>query len=63
MAQLPKSARLDPPVVKFLKKKKRACLGGTQSVKRSTLDFGLDPDLRVVRSSPASGSTLSGESA
>jgi len=35
----------------------------TQSVKRPALDFGSGHDLRDVRSSPLSGSTLSAESA
>ena len=35
-------------------------LGGSVGL---TLDFDSDQDLRVVRSSPALGSTLSGESA
>jgi len=34
-----------------------------QSVERPTLDFGSDHDLRVLESSPASGSALSVESA
>ena len=34
-----------------------------QLVERLTLDFGSGQDLRVVRSSPMSGSALSGESA
>jgi len=33
-----------------------------QSVKHPTHDFGTGRDLRVVRLSPVSGSTLSGES-
>ena len=34
-----------------------------QSVEGLTLGFGSGPDLRVVRSSPALGTMLSGESA
>ena len=38
-------------------------VGLVQSIERPTLDFGSGRDLRVMRSSPESGSTLSGESA
>ena len=42
-------------------KEKGECLGGSVNW-TSSLDFGSDYDLRVLQSSPASGSTLSGTS-
>jgi len=59
------SPTIDTHTLSLKKKKKegRGCTWVAQLVKCPTLDFGSGHDLRVVRSSPMSGSTLGMEPA